>query len=380
MGLNKVKIGTFISIYNEQCGIPNLSVDDISGINREKEFFEPSKNIGKDTSKYKVVPPNFFACNLMHVGRDKVLPISMNHTNNNKIVSPAYTVFKINDESYILKEYFFMFLKSDERDRFFWFNTDASIREGMAWADFCEVEITIPTVDIQQKVVAIYKSMLKNQEVYELGLEDLALVCESTIEKLITELPNEKISNYIQLSDKRNKEGLYNIDNVKGISIKKEFIETKANMRDVSLHSYKVVEPKDFAYVTVTSRNSDKITIAYNRTSDTYLVSSSYVVFNVIKPEIINPEYLFMFFIKKSFDRYSRFHSWGSARETFSWEELTAVKIPIPDLNVQRSIVEIYNSYLTRKYISLKLKEKINEICPILIKGSIEEAGVYEKI
>ena len=104
MGLNKVKIGTFVELYSEACGISNLTVNDVSGVNRNKEFFEPSKQVGADTSKYKVVPPNYFACNLMHVGRDVVLPIALNHSGKNKIVSPAYTVFRITDESIILKE------------------------------------------------------------------------------------------------------------------------------------------------------------------------------------------------------------------------------------------------------------------------------------
>lgn len=88
---------------------------------------------------------------------------------------------------------------------------------------------------------------------------------------------------------------MYDISNVKGLSIQKEFIETKANLSGVSLTSYKVVKPESFAYVTVTSRNSDRITMAYNRTEDTYIVSSSYIVFNIAKPELLNPEYLFMF-------------------------------------------------------------------------------------
>ena len=133
MALNKVKIGSFVEKHSEKCGLSNLTVNDVSGINRDKEFFEPSKQVGANTSNYKVVPPNYFACNLMHVGRDKVLPISMNHTKENKIVSPAYTVFRITDETMILKEYFFMCLKSDEKDRFFWFNTDSSVRDGMDW-------------------------------------------------------------------------------------------------------------------------------------------------------------------------------------------------------------------------------------------------------
>ena len=109
MALNKIKLGKYIELYAEKCNIPNLTVNDVSGVNREKEFFEPSHQIGKDTSNYKIVPSHYFACNLMHVGRDAVLPIAYNHTDKNKIVSPAYHVFRFHENDEILSDYFFIF-------------------------------------------------------------------------------------------------------------------------------------------------------------------------------------------------------------------------------------------------------------------------------
>lgn len=107
MGFNRIRIGDIVELHKENCGIPNLTVWDISGINKDKEFFEPSKQVGADTSNYKIVPPNYFACNLMHVGRDVVLPISLNTTKKNKVVSPAYTIFKLTNNEKLLNEYFF---------------------------------------------------------------------------------------------------------------------------------------------------------------------------------------------------------------------------------------------------------------------------------
>lgn len=106
MALTKIRIGDYFELFSKICNISNLTGDDISGVNREKEFFEPSTQIGSDTSKYKIVPPNHFACNLMHVGRDKVLPIAFNHTQQDKIVSPAYFVFRIIDNVFYCKNTF----------------------------------------------------------------------------------------------------------------------------------------------------------------------------------------------------------------------------------------------------------------------------------
>ena len=94
----------------------------------------------------------------------------------------------------------------------------------------------------------------------------------------------------------------YTLDDVKGISIQKIFIETKADMEGVSLKPYKLVKPDEFAYVTVTSRNGEKITLAHNNTEKTYIVSSSYIVFRVKNTEILSSEYLFMYFNRAEFD------------------------------------------------------------------------------
>lgn len=171
MALTKVCLGDIVLPYVQKCNNPNLTADDISGVNKDKEFFEPSKQAGSDTSNYKVVPPAYFACNLMHVGRDRVLPIALNHTNRNKIVSPAYTVFCLNDQTLLLNEFFLMMLKSNERDRYFWFHTDTSVRDGMAWEDFCEVEVAVPSISVQKKFVTIYYAL---QEMLKVHLQSVS--------------------------------------------------------------------------------------------------------------------------------------------------------------------------------------------------------------
>ena len=116
------------------------------------------------------------------------------------------------------------------------------------------------------------------------------------LEVLDMALTKIKLGKLISISEDKNTDGKYGINNVKGISIQKKFIETKADMDGVSLKPYLLVKPEDFAYVTVTSRNGEKITLAHNTTDETYIVSSSYVVFRVIRKDILLPEYLFMYF------------------------------------------------------------------------------------
>ena len=144
-------------------------------------------------------------------------------------------------------------------------------------------------------------------------------------------------------------------------------------MEGVGLNNYKVVAPGQFAYVPDTSRRGDKISLALNTSENTYLVSSISIVFDTQK-DVLLPEYLMLFFGRSEFDRYARFHSWGSARETFDWSEMCDVQIPIPDIKIQQYIVNIYTAYLLRKEIDEQLKVQVKNVCPILIKGSLEEA------
>ncbi len=86
------------------------------------------------------------------------------------------------------------------------------------------------------------------------------------------------------------------------------------------------------------------------------------------------PQYLMLYFARSEFNRYARFCSWGSARETFDWSEMQEVKIPIPDIELQKAIATVYSIYIVRKRINEKQKTQIKDICPILIRGSLEEA------
>lgn len=273
----------------------------------------------------------------------------------------------------IIPEYLYMFFNRSEFDRYAMINGWGSATELFSFSEMCNLTINLPPYPVQQKYVDIYNDMLANQQSYEHGLADLKLVCESYIDTLRKKAPLQKLGNYITLCDRTNADLKYSVADVQGISIEKKFIDTKANMEGVSLAPYAVVEPNEFAYVTVTSRNGGKISLARNSSSHAYICSSSYVVFKIINTKKLLPEYLSMLFERREFDRYARFHSWGSARETFDWDEMCCVEIPVPDIKIQQDIVDIFKAYNARKEIAEKLKAQIQNICPILIKGSIEE-------
>ncbi|MEZ9437962.1 restriction endonuclease subunit S domain-containing protein [Vibrio atlanticus] len=148
-----------IGDYVTQIKLKNTddSISLLKGININKHFMPSVANInGTDLSKYRVVKKNQFAFNPMHVGRDEVLPISMLEDDEPIIVSPAYVVFEVKDEEDLLPAYLMMWCRRSEFDRNAWFMTDNSVRGGFSWADFCDIELPIPSPEKQREIVREY--------------------------------------------------------------------------------------------------------------------------------------------------------------------------------------------------------------------------------
>ena len=181
-------------------------------------------------------------------------------------------------------------------------------------------------------------------------------------------LSRYKLGELIEQCDVRNDKLNYTLKDVKGISIQKIFIETKADMKDVSLNPYKLVQPDNFAYVTVTSRNGEKITLAHNTTVNTYIVSSSYIVFKVNRTDLLSSDFLYIYFNRPEFDRYSRFNSWGSARETFSWDDMCDMDIDLPPLAIQQKYVDVYNAMVANQKAYERGLEDLKLTCDAYIE------------
>jgi len=368
MALTKYKLGDLIQQRREK----NKDYDvPICGVTRDG--FIPPKVERVDKKTFMVFYRNDFVFNATRMELNSII---FNNVHDKGLCSPLYSMFYVTKEDILMPEYLNLYIKRSEFARRCGMLGFGSAHHKVTVDDLAEIEINLPPLPIQQKFVAVYNAMLANQRAYEHGLDDLKLTCDAYIERLRREMPYTAIGEYIEQGDERNTALNYGVDSVKGVSIEKRFIKTKADMKGVSLAPYLLVEPDAFAFVTITSRNGGKISLAHNNSSDTYICSSSYVVFRVSQKDKLIASYLKIFFNRPEFDRYARFHSWGSAREAFGWEDMKDVKIPIPDISVQQSIVNIYTAYLTRREINEKLKAQIKDICPILIKGSLEEAGI----
>ena len=370
MALTKYKLGYLIEPCDERNYDGIYTLDDIKGISTGKEFIDTKANMdGVSLSSYKVVKNQEFAYVADTSRRGEKIAIAFNDGGKAVLISSIYTVFRVSKSNLLSSDYLFMYFNRPEFDRYARFNSWGSARETFDWDTMCDIDIELPDLPTQQKYVDIYKAMVANQQSYERGLEDLKLVCDGYIEDLRRKMPCESIGKYIQQRNERNSDNSINF--VMGLSTKKEFREAQSRVNRDELGNYKIVNPYDIAFVPTTD-TWKVLAFAVNRFDKPLVVSPIYEVFSVNKTKLLS-QYLAIWLSRKEFDRYARFNSWGSARENFSFEDMQSVQIPVPEISVQKAIVDMYNTYIMRKEINEQLKAQIKDICPILIRGSLEE-------
>lgn len=370
MALTKYKIGQLIELTTETNENNCFGADDVRGMTITKQIIPTKADVSTaDLDKFLVIHPYEFIYNPRTHGRH--IGFGFNNTENSFIISWNNIGFRVKKEmeKIISSEYLFLHFNRNEWDREACFNSWGSSTEVFSWEALCDMELELPDLFIQQQYVDIYNSMVANQQCYERGLEDLKLVCDGYIEDLRRNYPCKKIGKYIERHDIKN--GKNGTKNVMGISTSKKFREPTSKVNKEELENYKVCRPRQFGFVQ-TTHNEKVFAYAFNNTTEDIVVSAVNEVFSTQEDKLY-PEYLCMFFNRTEFDRYARFHSWGSARETFTWNDLIEVEIPIPSIEIQKSIASIYSVYIKRKEINEQLKAQIKDICPILIKGSLEE-------
>ncbi|HCH0917950.1 TPA: restriction endonuclease subunit S [Vibrio parahaemolyticus] len=353
-------------------------VTNLLGMNIRKEFMPSVANTSNtDLSKYKIISKNQFCYSPMQTGRDETIRVALYENDCPAIISPAYSVFEVVDTSVILPEYIMIYFLRPESDRFGWFISDGSVRASLDWERFCEIKLPLPSVEIQKKYVSAYKSLTLRRKSYESSLSSLKLICDSFIDNQIALGNRKKLAPFIVQSDKKNSD--LSVKRLRGISTAKKLIPSKANTNGVDFSKYRVVQPTEFAYVADTSRRGDKIALAMNQENKQCIVSAIYTVFSVKENVGLLPEYLYLWFNRSEFDRYARYHSWGSARETFDWVDMCNVELPIPNLDEQKAIVAIHRVLEERKEINEKLKMLIQPLCPTLIQGAKLELNLEKE-
>ena len=367
--MKKYKLGELIELTDERNSSGRYSLEDVKGISTEKNFIETKANMdGVSLDSYKVVNFRDFAYVPDTSRRGDKIALAFNNNSRSVLISSIYTTFKCNRLDLLIPEFLYMYFNRPEFDRYARFNSWGSARETFSWEDFCDIDITLPSIEQQRKYVDIYLALQNNLDAYQSKAEELKLVCDGYIEELRRKMPVEKIGLYIRPCDERNSD--LKIKLAQGITNDKEFATPKQVAEAET--SAKIVRKGQFAYNRATTRNGEKISIAY-RTGVDCVVSSAYQIFEISAKDKLYPEYLMMWYKRSEFDRYARYMSKGSAHEFFEYEDMEDVQIPIPSFETQKAIASIYNVYKERQRIAEALKEQLKNICPVLIRGSLTE-------
>lgn len=363
------KIGDYIQIVDIRNN--DLSVSNLLGINITKNFMPSVANVSEtDLSKYKIIRKGQFAYSAMQVGRDKTIRIALYEQDEPAIISPAYLVIEPKDKDQLLPEFMMMWFQRPESDRYGWFISDSSVRASLDYERLCEIEMPIPDIHTQRKYVAVYRNLMINQKTYENSLDDLQTVCVSFMNTLHKE-KKKSIRELVELIDEKNTDGC--ITELLGINVNKEFMPSKANTTAENLLKYKIINKGQFAYSAMQVGRDETVRVVLYEKDTPAIISPAYSVFQVKDSSIVLPEFLMMWFYRPEFNRFGWFISDSSVRASLEWERFCEIEVPVPKMEIQEAIVNVFNTLQKRKKINEELKEQIKPICPVLMRGVIEE-------
>lgn len=368
MALRRIKLKELIELCDERNTELKYTLSDVKGISIKKIFIETKADMeGVSLKPYLVVRPDDFAYVTVTSRNGNKITLAHNDTKDTYIVSSSYIVFRVKRKDLLNSTYLFMYFNRPEFDRYSRFNSWGSAREVFSWEEMCDIELDLPDLETQEKFVNIYLSMLKNQRSYENGLDDLKLVCDGNIEDLRKNMELKPLGSYLTRRMEKNKG--FSISKLIGVG-QEGFIEPKQSKDETNGHICYLVKKHDFVFAPPQLHQGS---IDYYTGEETIKCSDAYIVFYIKNENELNPNYLSMILKNPNFQHIIWWFRDG-VREQFNFEQLCELKIPIPPIQKQKALAEIYNCYIERKKINEKLKIIIKDLCPVLIKGSIEEA------
>ena len=367
------KLGKYISQSDARNFDGIYDENAVVGLSTQKQAIKTKADLaGVNLTSYKIFPPKSFAYGPDTSRRGDKVSLAYNMSDEIYLVSSISVVFFVSDEDHLLPEYLYMYFNRPEFDRYARFNSWGSARETFSWDDMCDIDIELPDITVQQKYVDIYNAMLANQRSYEQGLDDLKRAVFAEIDIIKHTSRRIPIGELLEEIDVRNVDG--SLTSVQGINIEKQFMPSVADTTSVNLRNYKVVHEGQFAYSSMQTGRDECIRIALHDKSTPILISPAYSVLKVKDPSIV-AEYIMLWFARPETDRYGWFASDASVRANLDLDRFFEIQIPVPDTEKQQAIANIYIAYMLRREICEQLKAQIKDLCPILIKGSIEEAS-----
>lgn len=367
MKFEYIRLGDYIRRSTINNKDEKYGTDLIVGVNNEGIFTSPKGNPeGVNLKPYKIVNNGAFVYNPSRLDLGSIAY----RTEGLCIVSHLYIVFYLNEkgQKYIDPMFLYMYFRRNEFYREVRFRNFGSQRPEFNFNDMSEIIIPLPPLSVQQKYVDVYNSMLANQRCYERGLEDLKLSFDALLDKFKHSSKKQAVGEFLEEVDVRNRDNSFT--EVSGVNITKQFMPSVANSSD--LHNYKIVNKNQFVYSGMQTGRDECIRIALLDKDEPVIVSPAYSVLQVKNDDIV-PEFIQMWFSRSEMDRLGWFMSDSSIRSNLDLLRFYEILIPVPTKEEQKAIVDIYSAYIIRRGINERLKAQIKDLCPILVKGAVEE-------
>ena len=363
------KLGRYIELLDLRNSDNTYAADAVVGLSTQKTTIKTKADLsGVSLTSYKLFPPKSFAYVPDTSRRGDKVSLAYNNSNETYLVSSISVVFKVADIQFLLPDYLYMYFNRPEFDRYARFNSWGSARETFSWEEMRDIDIDLPSITVQQKYVDIYNSMLANQRCYERGLEDLKLTIDALLERFKKGTKRIPLGELIVESDESNKDDA--IQSVNGVNKDKLFMPSVANGADLT--KYKLVRKNQFSCNLMHVGRDVAVPVALNSHDEPIIVSPAYIVFNVKNDSII-PEFLLMWLSRTETDRYAWFMCDTNVRSGMEKKRFFEIDIPVPSIQEQRAIIEIYDALYIRREVNERLKAQIKDLCPILVKGAVEE-------
>lgn len=365
-----VRLGDYIEQCDERNTDLRYDISDVMGMTITKEIISTKANLeGNDLSKFKIVDPGEFVFNPRTHG--KRIGLGLNNTNKAFLISWNNIAFRIAHKDKLLPNYLYLYFNRDEWDRYACFNSWGSSTEVFTWNELCRMEIPLPSVAEQQKVVNAWRAFREIKEQNEAKAAPLMQLCQSYIQEIRKKknVRNYRIGNAIEVIDKTNKDG--SPYEVLGLNNNKMFMPTVASMDTINTSKYKIIRKGEFAFSGMQTGRDKCIRIALYDKDIPALISPAYTTFILDKEEPILPEYFMIIFKNPEMDRLGWFYSDSSVRANLDWNRFIDIEIPLPPIEVQQAIVNIYKCANEAKQIAEEADRLSREVCPALLQHVI---------
>lgn len=359
-----VRLGELIELCDERNSEGKYGIDDVRGMTISKEIISTKADI-KDTdlSKFYIVYPNEFIYNPRTHG--KKIGLGFNNSLKPILISWNNTAFKVKDIEKVEPTYLYMIFNREEWDREACYNSWGSSTVVFAWEDLCNMKIPLPSIETQKELVAVYNGLKELAEENEKLLEPLEESCQVFIVDCKKKYPMKRLGDMIEIDEK------INFDNrdleFLGINKDKVFMPSVATTDGLDKSKYKVITKGKFVFSGMQTGRDICIRFGLYNVAVDGLVSPAYTTYSVTDTNIL-PEFIMMNFKRSEMDRLGWFLSDSSVRSNLDFDRFHEIQIPLPPLEIQQKIVDLYNCYEECKRISTVAREKIKNLCPALVQ------------